>query len=113
MSQPVNQISSSTGASSGAVAYDSVDDSTKEKTAQARSGRLDFARWTGSFLCDFGDFAGWNFGQVQGGHGGMLVATLLIALMYSCMVFGGLAELSAMIPTAVAVMASPEGHAAR
>ena len=46
-----------------------------------------------------GDFAGWNFGLAQGGWGGMLVATLLMATMYTCMCFS-LAELSSMIPTA-------------
>jgi len=46
-----------------------------------------------------GDFAGWNFGLAEGGWGGMLIATLLMATMYTAMVFG-LAELSSMIPTA-------------
>ncbi|MBL8250146.1 MAG: ethanolamine permease [Candidatus Competibacter sp.] len=46
-----------------------------------------------------GDFAGWNFGLQQGGWGGLFIATLLMAIMYSCMVFS-LAELSSMIPTA-------------
>lgn len=46
-----------------------------------------------------GDFAGWNFGLAQGGFGGMLIATIFVAVMYTCMVFG-LAELSASLPTA-------------
>ncbi len=46
-----------------------------------------------------GDFAGWNFGLAQGGWGGLLIATLLMATMYTAMVFG-LAELSSTIPTA-------------
>jgi ethanolamine permease len=46
-----------------------------------------------------GDFAGWNFGLAQGGWGGLLIATLLMATMYTAMVFS-LAELSSMIPTA-------------
>ena len=46
-----------------------------------------------------GDFAGWNFGLEQGGWGGMMIATLLMATMYGCMVFG-LAELSSSLPTA-------------
>src|SRR5210317_1177491 len=45
-----------------------------------------------------GDFAGWNFGLKEGGWGGLLLATALMATMYSCMVFA-LAELSSMIPT--------------
>jgi ethanolamine permease len=46
-----------------------------------------------------GDFAGWNFGLAEGGWGGLLIATVLMATMYTAMVFG-LAELSSTIPTA-------------
>ncbi|MFD4640916.1 ethanolamine permease [Lentzea sp. NPDC058436] len=46
-----------------------------------------------------GDFAGWNFGLAQGGWGGMLIATILMATMYTCMVFG-LAELASALPVA-------------
>ncbi len=46
-----------------------------------------------------GDFAGWNFGLAQGGWGGLLIATVLMATMYTCMVFG-LAELAAALPVA-------------
>ena len=45
-----------------------------------------------------GDFAGWNFGLAQGGWGGLLIATALMATMYLFMVFG-LAELSSTIST--------------
>jgi ethanolamine permease len=44
-----------------------------------------------------GDFAGWNYGLAEGGWGGLLIATVLMALMYTCMVYG-LAELSAAMP---------------
>jgi ethanolamine permease len=46
-----------------------------------------------------GDFAGWNFGLAEGGWGGLLIATVLMATMYTCMVFA-LAELSSTISTA-------------
>ncbi|MGJ9412298.1 ethanolamine permease [Aeromicrobium sp. CF4.19] len=46
-----------------------------------------------------GDFAGWNFGLAEGGWGGLLIATVLMGLMYTCMVFG-LAEMSSTLPTA-------------
>ena len=46
-----------------------------------------------------GDFAGWNFGLAEGGWGGLFIATLLMATMYTAMVFA-LAELSSTIPTA-------------
>ncbi len=45
-----------------------------------------------------GDFAGWNFGIAQGGWGGLLIATVLMGVMYTCMVFG-LAEMSSTLPT--------------
>src|SRR5215204_7039422 len=46
-----------------------------------------------------GEFAGWNFGLAEGGWGGLFIATLLMAVMYTAMVFS-LAELSTIIPTA-------------
>ena len=46
-----------------------------------------------------GDYAGWNFGLAEGGWGGLLIATILMAIMYSCMVLG-LAELSSSLPVA-------------
>lgn len=46
-----------------------------------------------------GDFAGWNFGIAQGGWGGLFIATILMGIMYTCMVFG-LAEMSSTLPTA-------------
>ncbi len=46
-----------------------------------------------------GDFAGWNFGLAEGGWGGLLIATVLMAIMYTCMVFG-LAELASALPVA-------------
>ncbi|MCZ2849252.1 ethanolamine permease [Modestobacter sp. VKM Ac-2978] len=46
-----------------------------------------------------GDYAGWNFGLEQGGFGGLLIAVVLMAVMYSAMVFG-LAELGSALPTA-------------
>ena len=45
-----------------------------------------------------GDFAGWNFGLGQGGWGGLLIATIVMATMYLFMVFG-LAELASTIST--------------
>ncbi|RKT56040.1 ethanolamine permease [Saccharothrix australiensis] len=46
-----------------------------------------------------GEFAGWNFGLAQGGWGGLLVATALMATMYTGMALG-LAELAAALPVA-------------
>ena len=46
-----------------------------------------------------GDYFGWNFGLAVGGFGGLAVATVLMAVMYLCMVFC-IAELSAALPHA-------------
>lgn len=46
-----------------------------------------------------GDFSGWNIGLSEGGFGGLAIATLLMGVMYACLVFS-LAELSAILPTA-------------
>lgn len=46
-----------------------------------------------------GDYAGWNFGLEQGGWGGLMIAAILMALMYTCMCFA-LAELATIAPTA-------------
>ncbi len=46
-----------------------------------------------------GDFAGWNFGLAVGGWGGLVIATILMAIMYTAMIFS-LAELSSTIPAA-------------
>lgn len=46
-----------------------------------------------------GDYFGWNYGLPVGGFWGMGIATLLMAIMYVCMVFT-IAELSAALPHA-------------
>ena len=46
-----------------------------------------------------GDFAGWNFGLKTGGWGGLMIASGLMATMYTCMCFA-LAELATIAPTA-------------
>jgi ethanolamine permease len=46
-----------------------------------------------------GDFFGWNFGLAAGGFGGLLIATVVIAIMYVCMVLT-IAELSTALPHA-------------
>lgn len=46
-----------------------------------------------------GNFFGWQTGLLAGGFGGLLLATLLIAVMYVCLVFS-IAELSAALPDA-------------
>ncbi|GGU54921.1 ethanolamine permease [Streptomyces lavendofoliae] len=46
-----------------------------------------------------GDFSGWNIGLAEGGFGGLATATVLMGVMYACLVYA-LAELSAILPAA-------------
>ncbi|MFV0130751.1 ethanolamine permease [Streptomyces sp. HMX112] len=46
-----------------------------------------------------GDFSGWNIGLAKGGFGGLAIATVLMGVMYACLVHA-LAELSAILPAA-------------
>lgn len=46
-----------------------------------------------------GDYSGWNFGLAEGGFGGLLIAGVVIAAMYLCMVLG-MAEMSSALPAA-------------
>ncbi|MBW4620551.1 MAG: ethanolamine permease [Cyanosarcina radialis HA8281-LM2] len=46
-----------------------------------------------------GEFFGWNGGLASGGFGGLAIATILMALMYICMVYS-IAEMSASLPHA-------------
>lgn len=46
-----------------------------------------------------GNFFGWQTGLLAGGFGGLFLATLVIAVMYVCLVFS-IAELSAALPNA-------------
>jgi ethanolamine permease len=44
-----------------------------------------------------GEFFGWNFGLAAGGWGGLLMATIVIAVMYATMIFA-IAEMSTALP---------------
>jgi ethanolamine permease len=44
-----------------------------------------------------GEFFGWNYGLAVGGFSGLVVATILMAIMYICLVYS-LAEMSTMFP---------------
>ena len=80
--------------------YEAVSDSYLEKR-QLKSGAVGWVLLAslGVSYVISGSFAGWNFGLAQGGFGGLLIATVLMAIMYFSMVFS-LAELSAALPTA-------------
>src|SRR5688500_950691 len=82
------------------VDYEQVGSDYMEKR-QLRSGAAGWVLLAGLGVAYVisGDFAGWNFGLAEGGWGGLLIATVLMATMYTCMVFG-LAELPSALPVA-------------
>jgi ethanolamine permease len=84
----------------GGIQYQEVGEDYLDKR-QLRSGAAGWVLLAGLGVAYVisGDFAGWNFGLEEGGWGGLLIATILMATMYTCMVFA-LAELSSTIPTA-------------
>jgi ethanolamine permease len=84
----------------GTVDYEQVGDDYLEKR-QLKKGAAGWVLLAGLGVAYVisGDFAGWNFGLAEGGWGGLLIATILMATMYTCMVFA-LAELSSTISTA-------------
>jgi ethanolamine permease len=84
----------------GGVEYERVD----QEYMQQRQLQKGAAGWLllaglGVAYVISGEFAGWNFGLAEGGWGGLLIATILMAIMYTTMVYS-LAELSAAIPVA-------------
>ncbi|WP_455355096.1 ethanolamine permease [Streptomyces sp. SYSU K217416] len=83
----------------GSVAADS--DSTYLQRRALRRGSAGWLLLTGLGVAYVvsGDFSGWNIGLAEGGFGGLAIATLLMGVMYACLVFA-LAELSAILPTA-------------
>lgn len=82
------------------VGYELVDDAYLERRRlrKGAAGWMLLASLGVSYVIS-GDFAGWNFGLGAGGFGGMLIATLLMATMYTAMVLS-IAELSSSLPTA-------------
>ena len=76
------------------IQYESVSDSYLD-SRQLKRGAAGWVLLAGlgvSYVIS-GDFAGWNFGLAEGGFGGLLIATLIVGTMYTCMVLS-LAELS-------------------
>lgn len=84
---------------SGSASYTHVDDEYLEARQLKKSAGwvLLWALGVGAVIS--GDFFGWNFGLDAGGFGGLLIATVVIAIMYFCMVFS-IAEMSAALPHA-------------
>jgi len=84
----------------GGVEYDKVDKEYFDKR-QLKRGAAGWLLLVGLGVAYVisGDYAGWNFGLAQGGWGGLMIASILMAIMYTCMCFS-LAELATIAPTA-------------
>jgi ethanolamine permease len=79
------------------VSYTSVDKEYFESRELKRYARAIHIWGLGVGAVISGDYFGWNFGLTAGGFGGLLVATIVIALMYLALSFS-IAEMSAALP---------------
>jgi ethanolamine permease len=79
--------------------YQNVDQSYLEQRQLKRSAGWVLLWALGVAAVISGDFFGWQFGLAVGGFGGLLVATVVIAIMYVCMVLC-IAEMSTALPHA-------------
>lgn len=81
----------------GSVSYQKVDDAYLEKRGLRRYAGT-WSLWAlGVGAVISGDFFGWNFGLGVGGFGGLLVATVIIAIMYVGLCYS-IAEMSPALP---------------
>lgn len=94
--ESTEQQSTSAAGSPGA---DTADDYLERRTLRRGSAGWLLLTGLGVAYVVSGDYAGWNFGLAEGGFGGLAIATVLMGVMYTCMVFS-LAELSSILPTA-------------
>ncbi len=83
----------------GTVRYEAVDHTylAQRKLRKSAGWVMLWAMGVGAVIS--GDYFGWNYGLAAGGFGGLLLATLVISIMYVCMVYC-IAELSAALPHA-------------
>ncbi len=83
----------------GVTRYEDVDQKYLDKRTLKKSAGwvLLWALGVGAVIS--GDYFGWNFGLAAGGFWGLAIATVLMAIMYTCMVFS-IAELSSALPHA-------------
>jgi ethanolamine permease len=82
---------------SGSVTYQKVDDAYFAARGLKRHAGVWLLWALGVGAVISGHFSGWNLGLASGGWGGMLVATILIAVMYLGLTFS-LAEMSPAMP---------------
>jgi ethanolamine permease len=79
------------------VRYDEVDGGYFERRRLRRHARVGSLWALGVGAVISGDFFGWNFGLGAGGFGGMLVATLVITVLFTCLCTG-IAEMASLLP---------------
>lgn len=96
---PPNPSSATSRPAAGFASYEDVDPSyLKSRQLRKSAGWvLLWALGVGAVIS--GDYAGWNYGLAQGGFVGLAIGVVLMAVMYTCMVFS-IAELSAALPHA-------------
>lgn len=83
----------------GGVQYENVGQDYLAKRTLKRSAGWILLWGLGVGAVISGDFFGWNFGLSAGGFWGLAIATVLMAIMYLCMVYS-IAELSTALPHA-------------
>lgn len=87
----------SDGASGSGISYDQQGSEYFEQRGLKRYAGV-WSLWAlGVGAVISGDFFGWNFGLDAGGFGGLLAATVVIAIMYVCMCYS-IAEMSPALP---------------
>jgi ethanolamine permease len=79
------------------VVYEQVDEAYFKERELRRYARAIHIWGLGVGAVISGDFFGWNFGLAAGGFGGLLIATIVVAVMYLCLSFS-IAEMSAALP---------------
>ncbi len=84
---------------SGSASYSRVDEQYLEARQLEKSAGWVLLCALGVGAVISGDFFGWQFGLAVGGFGGLLLAVVVIAVMYFCMVFS-IGEMSAAMPNA-------------
>ncbi len=88
---------SDSSTNSGGVKYTDASEGYFEERQLVRSGTYLGIWGLGVAAVVSGDFSGWNFGLLEAGWGGMLVATIIITIMYFGMVFS-IGEMAAALP---------------
>jgi ethanolamine permease len=87
----------STTARKSSVTYQAAEEGYFEKRKLKRSAGFWGIWGIGVAAVISGEFSGWNFGTETAGFGGMAIATLIVIVMYFCLLFS-IGEMSAAMP---------------